>query len=36
MKSFVIVIGIWVVCAGTSAFATPGIEFNPDTYTTGG
>ena len=36
MKKLVIMIGIWVVCAGTSALATPGIEFSPDAGTAGG
>ena len=36
MKKLAIIIGIWVVCAGTSALATPGIEFSPDAGTAGG
>ena len=36
MKRLVIMISIWVVCAGTSALATPGIEFSPDAGTAGG
>lgn len=36
MKRLVIMIGICVVCAGTSALATPGIEFSPDAGTAGG
>ena len=36
MKRLVIMISIWVACAGTSALATPGIEFSPDAGTAGG
>lgn len=36
MRRLVVIIGALVVCTGTSALATPGIEFSPDAGTAGG